>query len=70
MPFVAFEVRGQFGEESVDHVVGLQHFYFEIIQHLFEVVELVDGIWRVQVSVPHFVLCVIFLEGVIVNSFL
>ena len=70
MSFVTFEVGGEFGEESVDHVVGLQHFYFEIVQHLFEVVELVYGIWRVQVSVPHFILCIIFLEGIIMNFFL
>lgn len=39
--------RGQPGDKDVYHVVRLQHFDFEIVEHVLEVVELIDGVMRV-----------------------
>lgn len=56
----------QFGDEDINHIVCLEHFDFEISKHFLEVVELIDGVVRIEVSVAGFALHKPFLEVVII----
>jgi hypothetical protein len=55
----------QSGEQYGDHIVGLLHFDFELLEGVLEVVELVDRILRIESAISGFALLVLLFETVV-----
>ena len=67
VPPVSFGLGGKLREKNVYHVVSLKQFNFEIIEHFLKIVELIDGIRRIEIPILHFVLSIIFLKRLIMH---